>query len=44
LLAHSVIAHSNSAFGSPVLLVKKEENAWRLVVDYQQLNALTIKG
>jgi hypothetical protein len=44
LLEQGVIAPSNSAFGSPVLLVKKEETAWRLVVDYRQLNALTIKG
>jgi hypothetical protein len=44
LLSQGVIVHSNSAFGSPVLLVKKEENAWRLVVDYRQLNALTVKG
>jgi hypothetical protein len=44
LLEQGVIAPSNSAFGSPVLLVKKEETAWRLVMDYMQLNALTIKG
>jgi hypothetical protein len=44
LLEQGVIAPSNSAFGSPVLLVKKEETTWRLVVDYRQLNALTIKG
>jgi hypothetical protein len=44
LLEQGVIAPSNSAFGSPVLLVKKEETAWRLVVDYRQLNALTVKG
>jgi hypothetical protein len=44
LLAQGVISPSNSAFGSPVLLVKKEEAAWHLVVDYRQLNALTING
>jgi hypothetical protein len=44
LLAQGVITHSNSAFGSPVILVKKEDTAWRLVVDYRQLNSLTIKG
>jgi hypothetical protein len=44
LLAQGVISPSNSAFGSPVLLVKMEEAAWRLVVDYRQLNALTING
>jgi hypothetical protein len=40
----SVITHNNSAFGSPVILVKKSDNTWRLVVDYRHLNALTIKG
>jgi hypothetical protein len=47
LLDQGVITHSNSAFASPVLLVKKgdaQEKAWRLVVDYRQLNALTVKG
>jgi hypothetical protein len=44
LLAQGVIMHSTSMFGSPVLLVKKEETAWRLIVDYRHLNALTVKG
>jgi hypothetical protein len=39
-----VIQLSNSPFGSPVILVKKGDNTWRLVVDYRHLNALTIKG
>jgi hypothetical protein len=44
LLKLGVIVHSNSPFGSPVLLVKKEGNEWHLVVDYRHLNALTVKG
>jgi len=44
MLAQGTITHSNSAFGSPVVLVKEEERDWRLVVDYRQLNALTVKG
>lgn len=43
-MKQGVITHSSSAFGSPVLLVRKEENEWRLVFDYRHLNALTIKG
>ena len=44
LLDQGVIVHNDSAFGSPVLLVKKADSTWRLVVDYRHLNALTIKG
>ncbi|XP_071679939.1 uncharacterized protein [Lolium perenne] len=44
LLDQGVITHSNSAFGSPILLVKKADHTWRLVVDYRHLNALTVKG
>jgi hypothetical protein len=52
LLQQGVISHSNSAFASPVLLVKKgdkhpEPNSvpvWRLVIDYRHLNTLTVKG
>jgi len=39
-----VITHSNSPFASPVILVKKADKTWRLVVDYRHLNALTVKG
>jgi hypothetical protein len=44
LLANGMISHSNSAFSSPVLMVKKEYSNWRLVVDFRHLNALTVKG
>lgn len=44
LLKQGVITHINSLFGSPVLLVKKEEVEWRLVVDYRHLNSLIVKG
>jgi hypothetical protein len=38
LLEQGVIAHSNSAYASPVILVKKgdlQDKAWRMVVDYR---------
>ena len=44
LLDQGVITHSNSTFGAPVLLVKKDVVNWRLVFDYRPLNALTVKG
>ena len=45
LLASGMIRHSNSEFSSPVLLVKKkEEGTWRMVIDYRHLNAITLKS
>lgn len=44
LLDSGVIAPSNSPFASPVILVKKKDTSWRMVVDYRHLNALTAKS
>lgn len=50
-MQQGVIVKSQSAFSSPVILVKKFDTVqeqisqtWRLVVDYRHLNALTVKG
>jgi hypothetical protein len=44
LIEQGVIQPINSPFSSPVILVKKGDSTWRMVVDYRYLNALTQKG
>jgi hypothetical protein len=44
MLDSGVIQISNSAFSSPIILVRKKDNSWRIVVDYRHLNALTVKS
>nr|GEU44744.1 retrovirus-related Pol polyprotein from transposon 17.6 [Tanacetum cinerariifolium] len=43
LLQTGVIQKSNNPFSSPIVMVKKKDNSWKVCVDYRQLNKQTIK-
>ena len=43
LLANGIIQESDSDYASPVILVKKKTEDYRLCVDYRALNVVTVK-
>ena len=44
LLERDFIRESDSAWGAPVLFIKKKDGSLRLCIDYRNLNDVTIKN
>ncbi|GJW63977.1 putative polyprotein [Tanacetum coccineum] len=43
ILESGVIRNNNSPYSPPIVMVKKEDDSWRMCVEYRQLNKFTVK-
>lgn len=44
MIQSGIVTPSNSAFSSPLIMVRKKDGTWRSCVDFRHLNMLTLKS
>ena len=44
LLSHGLVQPSKSAWGAPVIFVRKKGGEWRMCIDYRALNNVTVRN